>query len=122
MIKQKKIILIILSIFFLALISFLIILFTIIIPERKEKEHFEEQVKLYYENKLKIYEEENERFEDYEIDVAFIGDSLTDAYDLEKYLERDINIKYKSKTYNSKRRITISSPFWLMLIKETQLR
>lgn len=85
MIKQKKIILIILSIFFLTLISFLIILFTIIIPERKEKEYFEEQVKLYYENKLKLYEEENEKFEDYEIDVAFIGDSLTDAYDLEKY-------------------------------------
>ncbi len=83
--KKKLIILIGLSIVFLALISFLIILFTVIIPERKEKKYYEEQIKLYYENKLTLYEEENEKYEDYEVDVAFIGDSLTDAYDLGHY-------------------------------------
>ena len=39
----------------------------------------------YYSAKLSTYEAENETYDDYEIDAAFIGDSLTDGYDLGKY-------------------------------------
>ena len=42
-------------------------------------------VREYYANKLSTYEQENERYADYEIDVAFLGDSLTDGYPLETY-------------------------------------
>ena len=43
------------------------------------------QVKEYYANKLALYAEENEQYAPFEVDVAFIGDSLTDGYDIEKY-------------------------------------
>jgi len=42
-------------------------------------------VQKYYDEKIALYEAENEKYEDYEVDVAFLGDSLTDGYDLEKY-------------------------------------
>jgi lysophospholipase L1-like esterase len=54
-------------------------------PEVKEEEERQQLVKEYYENKLKIYREENELYDDYEVDVAFLGDSLTDGYDLKSY-------------------------------------
>ncbi|MBR2322966.1 MAG: lipolytic protein G-D-S-L family, partial [Clostridia bacterium] len=39
----------------------------------------------YYDAKIATYIDENEKYDDYEVDVAFLGDSLTDGYDLEKY-------------------------------------
>lgn len=39
----------------------------------------------FYAQKLAIFEEENARYDDFEVDVAFLGDSLTDMCDLEKY-------------------------------------
>ena len=46
---------------------------------------WEEKVLAYREGKFAIYKEENEKFADYEVDVAFLGDSLTDGYDVAKY-------------------------------------
>ena len=43
------------------------------------------QIAAYREAKLVAYAEENERYADYECDVAFLGDSLTDGYDLGCY-------------------------------------
>lgn len=79
---MKKAILIILT---LALIGSGIYLFKYYIPEQKEKAEHERLVREYREAKLEKYREENEKYSDYEVDVAFIGDSLTDGYDLEKY-------------------------------------
>ena len=39
----------------------------------------------YRNNKIAAYEEENAKYADYEIDVAFLGDSLTDGYDVAKF-------------------------------------
>lgn len=44
-----------------------------------------EQVRLYRAAKLEQYQAENEQFADFEVDVAFLGDSLTDGYPLEKF-------------------------------------
>ncbi len=60
-------------------------LFYVYLPEKKEQAELERLVKEYYENKLSLYREENERYGDYEVDVAFLGDSLTDGYDLASY-------------------------------------
>jgi lysophospholipase L1-like esterase len=84
--KKKKIILIICaSILILGLVSGLLYLFLEYLPEKREKKEMERLVKEYYAAKYVKYAEENERYGDYEVDVAFIGDSLTDGYDLEKY-------------------------------------
>ena len=63
----------------------LIYLLGFYIPEKKEKEETERLIKQYYSDKLSLYAEENEKYEDGEIDVAFLGDSLTDGYDLSAY-------------------------------------
>lgn len=50
---------------------------------QKEEEPFDYAT--FYAEKLLRYAQENERYADYEVDVAFLGDSLTDACDLDKY-------------------------------------
>ena len=84
--KKRKIILFsILGVLGVALITFLIILFTVIIPNIKEKREWDEIVRQYYAEKNAKYAEENAKYDDYEVDVAFLGDSLTDGYNLEYY-------------------------------------
>ena len=69
----------------LALITFAIVYFTVILPEKREEEKLQEAVRAYRVEKLEKYAQENAEYDDYEVDVAFIGDSLTDGYDLAKY-------------------------------------
>lgn len=52
---------------------------------KKEDKEWEEQVRAYRAAKTAAYIEENERYADYEVDVAFLGDSLTDGYNVQKY-------------------------------------
>ena len=83
--KKKIIIGVALSILLASVIAGVLFLVFKVIPEKKESEELMRMVQEYRDNKFAIYAEENARYEDYEIDVAFIGDSLTDGYDLEKY-------------------------------------
>lgn len=69
----------------LALITLAVVYFAVILPEKREEREREELVRAYYAAKLEQYERENAEYDDYEVDVAFIGDSLTDAYDLATY-------------------------------------
>lgn len=50
-----------------------------------EDEDFAAQVAAYRAEKMAAYEAENEKYADYEVDVAFLGDSLTDGYDVKNY-------------------------------------
>lgn len=68
-----------------ALIAGAIVYFAVILPQRKANEEQMRLVREYYDAKVTLYEQENEQYADYEVDVAFIGDSLTDGYDLSKY-------------------------------------
>ena len=60
-------------------------LFAVALPQKREKEQLLKAVQEYYDTKIAMYIDENEKYDDYEVDVAFLGDSLTDGYDLEKY-------------------------------------
>ena len=54
----------------------------------KEKRKYEEAVQMikqYYDDKVSAFIEENKSVTPGETDVVFLGDSLTDGYDLEKY-------------------------------------
>lgn len=82
---SKKSWIIIISCAALTLATLLTVLFAVIIPKRREAADWERFVREYYAAKLENYEAENEKYADYEVDVAFIGDSLTDGYDLKKY-------------------------------------
>ncbi len=50
-----------------------------------DDDEWAQQVAAYRAEKMAAYESENARYSDYAIDVAFLGDSLTDGYDVEKY-------------------------------------
>lgn len=82
---KKKIFLIIAIVLAVALVAGIVYYFAVVLPEQKKQEEYQKAVELYYEKKFAIYRQENEKYADYEVDVAFLGDSLTDGYDLEKY-------------------------------------
>ncbi len=55
------------------------------LPEVQSIKAHQQAVADYFAMKLRMYEAENEKYDDYEVDVAFLGDSLTDGYDLARY-------------------------------------
>lgn len=55
------------------------------LPEKQQKADRIRQAEAYYADKLALYQTENDQYDDYEVDVAFLGDSLTDGYDLDRY-------------------------------------
>ena len=83
--KRKLAVIVALAVVFLAAVS---VLTAVLIKNANDKKKAEQTIaffKNYYDEKLVSYESENEKYSDYEVDVAFLGDSLTDGYDLEKF-------------------------------------
>ena len=68
----------------LIIMVILIGLLIVVHNENKQRE-WDEKVKQYYCEKLDLYAKENENYSDYEVDVAFLGDSLTEGYDISHY-------------------------------------
>lgn len=84
--KRKKIALIVVTVVLLTtVIVGLLYLFLDYLPEKRKKEEMMRLAQEYYAQKLVLYAEENKTYADYEVDIAFIGDSLTDGYDVERY-------------------------------------
>lgn len=52
---------------------------------RNKNDEWEEFIKAYRQSKIESYIAENSLYDDYEVDVAFLGDSLTDGYDVKMY-------------------------------------
>ena len=52
---------------------------------RDNNTDLEQLIKEYRANKIALYTQENELYADYEVDTAFIGDSLTDGYDVKRF-------------------------------------
>lgn len=50
-----------------------------------EGDEWAEMLAAYRAGKIEVYREENKLCSPYEIDVVFLGDSLTDGYDIQKY-------------------------------------
>ena len=63
----------------------LIYIFFDYLPKKQQEEQFKKMMEDYYNAKVESYEQENKSITPGEIDVAFIGDSLTDGYDIQKY-------------------------------------
>ena len=60
-------------------------LFWVLCGCESEDDDLEQKVLEYRANKMSIYEDENNKYDDYEVDIAFLGDSLTDGYNVETY-------------------------------------
>ena len=83
--RRKKFLITVSIILATILLAFSIFFFGFYFPEKKENVERERLVQEYYANKLSLYQAENEAYADYEVDVAFLGDSLTDGYNLAQY-------------------------------------
>ena len=68
----------------LSIISVLMLLITTFVCGCSENEN-KEKIKQYYNYKIAIYETENLNYIAGEVDAVFLGDSLTDGYDLNKF-------------------------------------
>lgn len=80
--------------------------------DRKEEKLLQEQIQQYYADKYVQYEQENQRYGDYEVDVAFLGDSLTDGYDLAKYFPQFVTANRGiggETTFGLEKRMTLSA-------------
>lgn len=76
-----------------------------------QKEQHAQQVQAYRAAKMAQYEKENARYADYEVEVAFLGDSLTDFCDLELYYPQFITVNRGiggDTTYDLQRRLQVS--------------
>ncbi len=70
---------------FVCLAIALLLSLTCLFGCKNEEEDLAQQIALYRANKITAYKAENEKYGDYEVDVAFLGDSLTDGYDVATY-------------------------------------
>ncbi|MBE6636127.1 MAG: hypothetical protein E7617_08060 [Ruminococcaceae bacterium] len=85
MTRKKNVIIMISIASFILLTTVITYIFAVVLPKKREEEQLLEAFREYYDAKLVAYESENANYDDYEVDVAFLGDSLTDGYDLGKY-------------------------------------
>ena len=84
--KKKIIIISAICVSLALIVAALLVLFLHVLPEReraREQREFFEFLQQYYKDKSANFAEENKTLG--EVDVAFIGDSLTDGYDLGTY-------------------------------------
>lgn len=82
--KKKFPIFVIIAVILAFLLS-LAYIFGVYLPDRQLKKEHEAFAREYYSQKLRSFALENESIVRGETDVLFIGDSLTDGYDVAKY-------------------------------------
>ena len=85
MIKKKKVLLCVVALLVIGIIAGIIYFFFGYLPQKQKQEELIKQLQEYYDQKLVLYAEENKNYDAFEVDIAFIGDSLTDGYDVERY-------------------------------------
>ena len=83
--KKKSLLISLAAALLLVLSVFLAVYFGHHLPKERERAERESLVREYYAEKLTSYGEENARLAAYEVEVAFLGDSLTDGYPLAQY-------------------------------------
>lgn len=69
------------------LIVGLVVWFYVLRPAKEEQQRWEKVIQ-YREEKYQQYAAENAQYADFEVDVAFLGDSLTDGYDVARFYPR----------------------------------
>ncbi len=83
--KKRNIIITLVSLIALAFIGTVVYYLAVKLPEIQEREAREEAYKAFYSQTLTDYENENRMYDSFEVDVAFLGDSITAGYDLKSH-------------------------------------
>jgi lysophospholipase L1-like esterase len=84
---MKKVRIAAIAVLCFTLIVGLVVWFHVLRPAKEEQQHWEKVVQ-YREEKYQQYAAENAQYADFEVDVAFLGDSLTDGYDVTRFYPR----------------------------------
>ena len=93
------------------LIGCAVYMFGFFLPQKRQQRQFQQMVQQYRADKIQQYEKENQQYADYEVEVAFIGDSLTDGYDLNEYYPQYITANRGiggDTTYDLEKRLQVS--------------
>jgi lysophospholipase L1-like esterase len=94
-----------------ALIVSAVAVFGFVLPQQRRQDEQERLVQAYRDAKMEQYRQENEKYADYEVDVAFLGDSLTDGYDLAQYYPQYVTANRGiggDTTFDLERRLQVS--------------
>ena len=83
--RNKVFVIVCVSVLAAALIAGGILYFGFVRPKQRQNEERKRQIQEYRDQKFQQYRKENAEFAAFAVDVAFLGDSLTDGYDLQKY-------------------------------------
>ncbi len=109
---KRKILIISSIVLAVILLSLSLFMFIKVIPDVKKQKEWERQIEIYRTAKINQYKEENLRYADYEVDVAFLGDSLTDGYDVAKYYPQYLVLNRGiggDTTFDLERRLQVSA-------------
>lgn len=82
---KKKLIISLILVIILLILSAIVYIFTVYLPQKQAEQEFAAALENYYNGKIEAFAEENKSIIPGETEVAFIGDSLTDGYDLGTY-------------------------------------
>lgn len=85
LLRNKFFIILCVLVLTIALVAGAVVCFTVIRTKQKQQAEWNRKVQIYRDAKIAQYRTENEEYADFQVDVAFLGDSLTDGYDLKKY-------------------------------------
>lgn len=95
----------------LVLIILAVTQFAAALRQKKQDQQNKEQYQAYYNAKLEQFAGENPSYDEYEVDVAFIGDSLTEGYDVASSYPQYLTLNRGiggDKTYGLKARLKLS--------------
>ncbi len=91
--KRKRPVLILsCAILALAILGTAIYLFAVYLPEKRAEKEWQELFRTHYNNKVAQFAEENATCTPGSVDVVFLGDSLTEGYDLARYYPQYVTL------------------------------
>ena len=82
---KKKLLISTILVLILLILSSFVYIFTVYLPQKQAEQEFAAAMENYYNAKVESFTEENKSIIPGETEVVFIGDSLTDGYDLSVY-------------------------------------
>lgn len=106
-----KVKLIALLLVFIAILSSVVYIKEVYLPQSFFGTELRPDLQRYYDSKVLEFEKENATIEKGSIEVAFIGDSLTDHYDVKRFYEGLVTINRGiagDNTYGLERRLQVS--------------
>ena len=90
--RKKKIVIAAVSLLLTAAIGFGIYYFAVKLPEQKKIEEIQQLMAEHYKNRVALFTEENKNYSPGEVDVVFLGDSLTEGYDLDTFYPQYVTV------------------------------